>query len=88
MVGPCSEIISAVNGALRHSNHTLGTDDAPPTHAVLHGRLRNQWWLGPLDDCRYFVRERNEDLIAQAREYCIEAPWPASARLSPSYSQE
>ena len=60
--GPCSEIISTVNSALGHSNSTLGADDASPTHALLHDRLANRWWLAPFQECQRFVREQNEEL--------------------------
>jgi hypothetical protein len=60
--GPCSEIISAVNAALSGSHSSLGADDASLTHALLHDRLANRWWLGPFHECQRFVRYQNEEL--------------------------
>jgi hypothetical protein len=60
--GPCSDIITPVNIALSALHATLGADDASPTHALVHDRATNRWWLAPIHQGRQFVRDENQDL--------------------------
>jgi hypothetical protein len=57
--GPCEEIITRINW-IRGS--VLGADDADATHALVHDRQLNQWYLAPINEARQFVRENNENL--------------------------
>jgi hypothetical protein len=57
--GPCQDVFSIIQSVY---GWCLGADDADATHALVHDRRLNRWYLAPIREAERFVYESNEDL--------------------------
>lgn len=57
--GPCQNVFSIIHSVY---GWCLEADDADATHALVHDRRLNRWYLAPMREAQRFVYESNEDL--------------------------